>query len=1109
MRSPLTLVTLGIAGLLCLAPGGASAQITVTLPPGSTSPLPPYPLPPPRPLYPHCSTRLCGEQHWNFEPTGAVSSSTFGNLQGWTGTLDGRTLTAASLTAGSNVVVSRVLSAPAWSIVPPGHEQLTSMHALRGLGGDYWDTPYHTGYEGSFWLGSFENHPTLEPEPFVRGDGARMDVTSPEFSIDGRGPRYVHFLASGGCSPNEYVVLEQRVYRRPGVVTCAKQENRVAAAEAAVREACGPGGSPISCIPAQAELAEARAALDACRDETGGATGMIDVPSPVWEPATVVFVNPITHETTYSTPFKHARTGVNCSEAMSRVTWDAQSLIGRPEDAGYRIRVIDGSSSAHIGVDDIWVTNAPTVPEPKLPVWGAADLHAHLMNEKGTMAFDDLGTTPESRGLWGTAFGPLEQVGQCNDTHTTNDWSFNSYQDEVFGTTYTLCRDICLNMIDGAGRNDASYHDTRGGSGASWAEWPLWSSAIHQQMHWSWVHRAYEGGLRLMVAAVGNAESIAFGLAGTRSRTFTSDQDALAMQIPAIFEFARQNSTWAEVALTPQDARRIIRSGRLAIVIGAELDHIMDNCDADVTTPRHHTASDWSSLVAWAADRGFNIDVIDRGELGAFGAIGASFGNLAASTSVMHVPDHPRTCTPAQIEARLDALYRAGVRQILPMHFSDNSLGGYAITDILFTSNAIFGDPDARPPTFMTPTLAASLGIDMAGISNDLGELINVPVWIRLDIEQLISMSDYLPPGAGRVITDFIAGHCIEDDGWRAVAAIFTFGASEVHCAASELTKFIEDLSRESIPWMGAADTAAVVGLGLPASSHAGPSEELPSHINARGLQPDGATFIDQMMRRGMLLDVQHSSERTKNEIVARVGGYPLMASHGGAQVRSTDVRTNENVLSLAHLRRVYQSSAPGLIGAGTQSAQAFRDQVRGIRAALGFDPGVGVALGTDMNGFDWHSFPRFGPDGYFQETPDERRQRVRDGRVDPMVNYAAYDMSTNSRSRGAGPDCNGCTWPTTRSSAPPLSPSTVIQGGRVVRTFDINFDGYSHYGMTPDFLQEVSTVGATKNEMATVMRSAEATVRMWEASCAQAYASSSSAPASIEMGCGPRGDYP
>ena len=52
-------------------------------------------------------------------------------------------------------------------------------------------------------------------------------------------------------------------------------------------------------------------------------------------------------------------------------------------------------------------------------------------------------------------------------------------------------------------------------------------------------------------------------------------------------------------------------------------------------------------------------------------------------------------------------------------------------------------------------------------------------------------------------------------------------------------------------------------------------------------------------------------------------------------------------------------------------------------------------------------------------------------------------------------------------------------------RDFDINIDGMAHYGMLPDFLQDVRNVGLTPDDLAPLFRSAYDYIQMW-ATCEQ-----------------------
>ena len=145
--------------------------------------------------------------------------------------------------------------------------------------------------------------------------------------------------------------------------------------------------------------------------------------------------------------------------------------------------------------------------------------------------------------------------------------------------------------------------------------WPRWSTLSHQQMYIAWIKRAWQGGQRLLVAHAVNNEQLA---ANTHGETPYDDMNVTYSEIDELKALAQRNADFMEIATTPTDARRIIAAGRLAVIIGVEMDAIGgcrrdDDCDEQKT-----------------------VDTIDR-------------------------------------------LYEAGVRHLFPVHLSDNAFGGSAI----------------------------------------------------------------------------------------------------------------------------------------------------------------------------------------------------------------------------------------------------------------------------------------------------------------------------------------------------------------------------------------------------------------------------------------------
>ncbi len=107
--------------------------------------------------------------------------------------------------------------------------------------------------------------------------------------------------------------------------------------------------------------------------------------------------------------------------------------------------------------------------------------------------------------------------------------------------------------------------------------YPAFSQMLGQQMYGEWIRRAYDGGLRIMSALAVNTWLVSSHplkrlVLGTSAPE--DDKRSADVQIADIKAWATrpENRPWVEIALTPADARRIIAANKLAVVIGIELD---------------------------------------------------------------------------------------------------------------------------------------------------------------------------------------------------------------------------------------------------------------------------------------------------------------------------------------------------------------------------------------------------------------------------------------------------------------------------------------------------------------------------------------------------------
>ncbi len=260
-------------------------------------------------------------------------------------------------------------------------------------------------------------------------------------------------------------------------------------------------------------------------------------------------------------------------------------------------------------------------------------------------------------------------------------------------------------------------------------------------------------------------------------------------------------------------------------------------------------------------------------------------------------------------------------------------------------------------------------------------------------------------------------------------------------------------------------------------------------HANKKGLTKRGSFLIREMMRVGMIIDIDHMSHKASSEtlIIAEQYDYPVVSSHTSFRelARNGASETSKTREQIEKIRRLGGIIAPitnqgdvrdvgelepkqaGKVtndcsGSSKSWAQAhlYSMELMGQKS---------VAIGTDFNGMLIKPCPRFG----------DNENKVHTGGSDNLwpeqkpfqsngVRYAHYDHAHDRQTRG---------------TTAPVSlnrhqvPLTAHGGG----AYDINLMGLAHYGMLPDFLQDGRNIGLTDKDLAPLFRSAEEYIQMWE----------------------------
>ncbi len=228
------------------------------------------------------------------------------------------------------------------------------------------------------------------------------------------------------------------------------------------------------------------------------------------------------------------------------------------------------------------------------PIVGFADLHLHQMSNFGF----------GGQMLWGKAWGPPEHaLRECNEVHGPG------------GT---------LDNVGRAMGEQLSGHDTHGFG--TFVGWPHATTMTHQQVYETWLKRAVDGGLRLVVMYAVNNPVLCGAINRAPGRT-CDDMEAVRHQVDSAKAFERHvdaqaggpGQGWYRIVYSPNEARVVMQAGKLAVVLGTEVP-------------------------------------------GLFGCkVSASCGDTAA------------------IRRNVEQLHAMGVRQVVPVHVMDNAFGGTAI----------------------------------------------------------------------------------------------------------------------------------------------------------------------------------------------------------------------------------------------------------------------------------------------------------------------------------------------------------------------------------------------------------------------------------------------
>lgn len=327
-----------------------------------------------------------------------------------------------------------------------------------------------------------------------------------------------------------------------------------------------------------------------------------------------------------------------------------------------------GDCSCGDGVRTIGVSNSSCMPAASGPIsepgtaWtapsepqscdirGYADLHIHLNAHLA-----------HGGNVFAGQAAPVDEDGRFALDETLNMSSALSPADDAdLHATHGLFGDtVGDGTKDGAGSNFGA---------PLFNGWPTWTSTTHQQMYYKWLERAFRGGMRLTTMIAVTNEALC---KSSDASDCANSMGPIDDQIDAAYDFERfideqcasnpgssfcvgdpgAEEGWFRIVTTPLDARRVISEGKLAVVLGIEVDNLFNCKEQNANRPE----ADCPNM---------------RDEFGAL---------------IVNADGEP-----IDTVAKAVAHYRdKGVRHIFPIHNFDNAFGASATwQDVIGVGNA-------------------------------------------------------------------------------------------------------------------------------------------------------------------------------------------------------------------------------------------------------------------------------------------------------------------------------------------------------------------------------------------------------------------------------------
>jgi microsomal dipeptidase-like Zn-dependent dipeptidase len=217
---------------------------------------------------------------------------------------------------------------------------------------------------------------------------------------------------------------------------------------------------------------------------------------------------------------------------------------------------------------------------------GYADIHLHLFGDLahggGVLAgrpYDEAGGINVALGNdFGTGADLVDNLGRSPPRTDAIPYLCPGFLPGCGPTLWHGNHDLIADSA-GAGTKDGSASNL---GAPLFNGWPTWTSTTHQQAYYKWLERAWRGGLRLTVVLAVQNEALCRLSNHQRSVDCSDSMAGIDLQLDEARRFEAfidgqsggAGLGWFRIVESPAEARRVIRAGKLAVVLGIEVDNL-------------------------------------------------------------------------------------------------------------------------------------------------------------------------------------------------------------------------------------------------------------------------------------------------------------------------------------------------------------------------------------------------------------------------------------------------------------------------------------------------------------------------------------------------------